>query len=280
MPSYQAPLDDFRFVLNDLLGLKDRAGEPGYEDVSEDLIDAILEIIALGHAQGRFHLDAMTWTESFHTGKWIPGTNGEDGKYESGYCLIGLPTLDYVDQLQQAVLEVKIPYGEDNDFKTYCGYLEKEAPENGWRPVVVRLPTKIYQNKTLFPEGVRDLLRKSLAKFPEVQDSDWKIVEFKEDLSPPLVKLSVNTNFQTFLQNHPGHWRQAGLQMVGPAPSSSANCGQSWPRCWRRRSRTRTGSRSRPRPATWPRRPAWCGPRLPGWRPSAAAEQRPRPTGK
>ncbi len=43
MPTYKAPLDDIRFVLNDLLQLSNYANLPGFEDATPDLVDAILE---------------------------------------------------------------------------------------------------------------------------------------------------------------------------------------------------------------------------------------------
>ncbi|WP_374350227.1 acyl-CoA dehydrogenase C-terminal domain-containing protein [Chitinimonas sp.] len=41
--SYQAPLADIRFVLNELAGLSEVAALPGYEEVNPELVDAILE---------------------------------------------------------------------------------------------------------------------------------------------------------------------------------------------------------------------------------------------
>ncbi|MBV6633017.1 MAG: acyl-CoA dehydrogenase C-terminal domain-containing protein [Alphaproteobacteria bacterium] len=43
MPSYSAPVEDMRFVLHEVLNAESLSELPGYEDVSEDLIDAILE---------------------------------------------------------------------------------------------------------------------------------------------------------------------------------------------------------------------------------------------
>lgn len=43
MPVYSPPLDDIRFILHDVLKAGSLAELPGYEDVSEDLIDQILE---------------------------------------------------------------------------------------------------------------------------------------------------------------------------------------------------------------------------------------------
>ena len=43
MTDYAAPLADMRFALNELAGLKDIAGLPGYEEATPDLVDAVLE---------------------------------------------------------------------------------------------------------------------------------------------------------------------------------------------------------------------------------------------
>ncbi|HIM42089.1 MAG TPA: acyl-CoA dehydrogenase, partial [Rhodospirillales bacterium] len=43
MTEYQAPLDDMRFVLNELADLDAVAQLPGFEEVTPDLVDAILE---------------------------------------------------------------------------------------------------------------------------------------------------------------------------------------------------------------------------------------------
>ncbi len=43
MIPYAAPIEDMRFVLNRLVGLDRIAALPGYEDVSADLVDAVLE---------------------------------------------------------------------------------------------------------------------------------------------------------------------------------------------------------------------------------------------
>src|SRR6218665_1464175 len=41
--TYQAPLADMRFVMNELAGLSEVAALPGYEDVNPELADAILD---------------------------------------------------------------------------------------------------------------------------------------------------------------------------------------------------------------------------------------------
>ncbi|MEN3976092.1 acyl-CoA dehydrogenase C-terminal domain-containing protein [Emcibacter sp. SYSU 3D8] len=43
MTTYTAPINDFKFVLNDVVGLDRYANLPGFEEVSPDLVDAILE---------------------------------------------------------------------------------------------------------------------------------------------------------------------------------------------------------------------------------------------
>ncbi|MDD3798626.1 MAG: acyl-CoA dehydrogenase C-terminal domain-containing protein [Novosphingobium sp.] len=43
MPSYQAPVRDMRFVINELLELSSHADLPGFESVSPDLVDTLVE---------------------------------------------------------------------------------------------------------------------------------------------------------------------------------------------------------------------------------------------
>src|SRR5919199_1459707 len=43
MSTYQAPLKDMKFVLNELAGLSDVAKLPGYEEATPDTVEAILE---------------------------------------------------------------------------------------------------------------------------------------------------------------------------------------------------------------------------------------------
>ncbi len=43
MPVYKAPLDDIRFLLNDVHDVAQLAALPGYEDATPDMIDAVLE---------------------------------------------------------------------------------------------------------------------------------------------------------------------------------------------------------------------------------------------
>jgi 3-(methylthio)propanoyl-CoA dehydrogenase len=43
MSTYQAPIEDMRFVINEIADMADISALPGYEDASPDLVDAILE---------------------------------------------------------------------------------------------------------------------------------------------------------------------------------------------------------------------------------------------
>ena len=43
MPGYKAPLDDYRFIMNDVLGAGELAALPGFEDATPDLVASVLE---------------------------------------------------------------------------------------------------------------------------------------------------------------------------------------------------------------------------------------------
>ena len=43
MPSYTAPLADYRFILNDVLDLQSYGDLPGFADATPDMVDAILD---------------------------------------------------------------------------------------------------------------------------------------------------------------------------------------------------------------------------------------------
>ena len=45
MSDYAAPIADMRFVLNEIVGLGEIAGLPGYEEATADTIDAVLEVL-------------------------------------------------------------------------------------------------------------------------------------------------------------------------------------------------------------------------------------------
>ena len=43
MPNYRAPVQDMQFVITELAGLERLAALPGYEEVTPDLVEAVLE---------------------------------------------------------------------------------------------------------------------------------------------------------------------------------------------------------------------------------------------
>ena len=43
MPTYKAPLDDIRFLLEEVLDARQLAELPGYEDATPDVLLAVLE---------------------------------------------------------------------------------------------------------------------------------------------------------------------------------------------------------------------------------------------
>ena len=43
MPTYKAPLTDIRFVLEDLLDVRQLAALPGHADATADLLTAVIE---------------------------------------------------------------------------------------------------------------------------------------------------------------------------------------------------------------------------------------------
>ena len=43
MPSYTAPIDNFRFVLNDVLNVGDTFAKLGLTEATPDLLDAVME---------------------------------------------------------------------------------------------------------------------------------------------------------------------------------------------------------------------------------------------
>jgi len=70
MSSYQAPLKDMRFVLNQLAGLSDVAKLPGYEEATPDTVHAILEQ-ASKFASGV--LDPINYSGDQEGSKWRDG---------------------------------------------------------------------------------------------------------------------------------------------------------------------------------------------------------------
>ncbi len=71
MSTYQAPLKDMRFVLNELAGLAEIAKLPGYQDATPDTVDAILEE-ASKFASGV--LDPINYSGDQEGSKWSDGS--------------------------------------------------------------------------------------------------------------------------------------------------------------------------------------------------------------
>jgi alkylation response protein AidB-like acyl-CoA dehydrogenase len=69
--SYQAPLKDMRFVLNELAGLREVAKLPGYQDATPDTVDAILEEAAKFASEV---LDPLNFSGDREGSVWKDGT--------------------------------------------------------------------------------------------------------------------------------------------------------------------------------------------------------------
>src|SRR5260370_16336205 len=70
MSTYQAPLKDMRFALNELAGLGEVAKLPGYQDATPDTVDAILEE-ASKFSSGV--LDPINYSGDQEGSKWADG---------------------------------------------------------------------------------------------------------------------------------------------------------------------------------------------------------------
>jgi alkylation response protein AidB-like acyl-CoA dehydrogenase len=68
--SYQAPLKDMRFVLNELAGLGEVAKLPGYQDATPDTVDAILEEASKFASEV---LDPINYSGDQEGSKWADG---------------------------------------------------------------------------------------------------------------------------------------------------------------------------------------------------------------
>src|SRR5512138_635090 len=71
MSTYQAPLKDMRFVLNELAGLAEVAKLPGYQDATPDTVDAILEEAAKFASEV---LDPINYSGDQEGSVWNDGT--------------------------------------------------------------------------------------------------------------------------------------------------------------------------------------------------------------
>src|SRR5919206_4989043 len=70
MSTYQAPLKDMKFVLNELAALAEVAKLPGYEEATPDTVDAILEEAAK-FAAGV--LDPLNFSGDREGSRWADG---------------------------------------------------------------------------------------------------------------------------------------------------------------------------------------------------------------
>ncbi|MEM9469120.1 MAG: acyl-CoA dehydrogenase C-terminal domain-containing protein [Pseudomonadota bacterium] len=149
MPSYQAPLENIRFVLNDVLGAEKLTEIPGYEEATSELVDQILEegaklcenvlfpLNQIGDSQGCTLKDGVVTTpegfkeayKEFAEGGWC-GVSGDPD-----YGGMGLPMLvNTVMQemicsanfsfgmypgLSQGAYEALHQYGSDEQKDTY-----------------------------------------------------------------------------------------------------------------------------------------------------------------
>ena len=93
MSSYSAPIRDMQFVMRELAGLEDVQGLPGCEEVSTDLVDAILEE-ADKFASGV--LAPLNWSGDQEGAKWDHGAVATATGWKEAYrqfCEAGWPSL-------------------------------------------------------------------------------------------------------------------------------------------------------------------------------------------
>ena len=127
----------------------------------------------------------------------------DESKVKSKYCLIGLASLDHVEDIKNAILNLRIRLSkEDENVLCFRAYLDDEDVPQGWRTAITRIGNKSYQNKTLFPEGMWDFLKMHFDPCSFGPD-DWKIVEVRDEKSPVTVKLSGNPKFQEAIDSLP-----------------------------------------------------------------------------
>ena len=73
MSDYRAPIDDTRFVLNEVVGWDRIAGLPGYEDATPDLVDAVLGFVGVAISLYPF---IVPWKLDIHTASAPPASQG------------------------------------------------------------------------------------------------------------------------------------------------------------------------------------------------------------
>ncbi|HYL90963.1 MAG TPA: acyl-CoA dehydrogenase [Burkholderiales bacterium] len=82
MSTYQAPLKDMRFILNELAGLAEVSRLPGYQDATPDTVDAILEE-ASKFASGV--LDPINYSGDQQGSKWTDGAVQTPKGFQDAY---------------------------------------------------------------------------------------------------------------------------------------------------------------------------------------------------
>lgn len=125
MTTYLAPTRDMRFVIEELAGLDDLAALPGYEDVTPDLVEAVLEEAAklagevlaplnkAGDEQGaRLKQDEVIAADGFADayrqfveGGWN-GISGGPGVWRPGSTAVGAGSDDGNVELGQYVVRL------------------------------------------------------------------------------------------------------------------------------------------------------------------------------
>ena len=80
--SYQAPLKDMRFVLNELAGLEEVAKLPGYQDATPDTVDAILEEASKFASEV---LDPINFSGDREGSKWVDGKVSTPKGFKEAY---------------------------------------------------------------------------------------------------------------------------------------------------------------------------------------------------
>ena len=112
MTIYNAPVDEMKFLLNDVLGMSDIAALPGYEEATPDMVDAILDEAArfFGEVLAPTNKPADSQGSSLDSGRVItaPALDGIYQKMvESGWpSLTG--NVDYGGQGLPALLSVAV----------------------------------------------------------------------------------------------------------------------------------------------------------------------------
>ena len=175
---------------------KTKYGRPVYEKMNDELLEQLM----VGEVAGNYPEGISTFIMNFFTGKTLPGNAG----WGEGYGLYGLETLDNVEMIKEAVLRLRVYMDGEDEPLYFRAYLDREETPAGWRAMIARLPNQMYANKNLFPEGVKDYLKKAFAKMTQFSEEDWKVEEVREELTPPTVRVSGTAKFTDTITSLPG----------------------------------------------------------------------------